>query len=504
MQHFNRICGFIISAVMFWACGTTSNQATEELSESIIKRDIQAICLGNNVAVRETPSTTGDRLTVISIGESVMYLDSTVVDTDSKGNYEYALIQLSDGTLGWVVKRYLFEDSDLYTAKEATTIYSRPDLLTSTNKSFQAMDLLVTPLEQSQVNGEWLKVTGRIQGTKSFTSGWIKRDNTTGEQPDVLVAQLVYKANELKGEKRMNELTQILNEDSYAGSAFLNSIRALTYNDPNGFLKKEFEQYYVGMINYYDSAGHQYYYRFTEEGPSVEIFGKTFYAYKSSEICDYCEYHFIWYLFYDLTTYLADVKGYEGSGHNGNYFEIKDKLSAMGDLAGVPVYNKWTEEYTYRDFNRVNSEFVSWVSSNMIPHPENEFLGMSAQQVYDVVFRRNARDTWSQWRLMEYQFDLEQLASDYAEGMEYEDFDGYDFVRNNFRDTNVNPILAGIFIRRVMDNSYDEIIHAMKKVMALYDNDWITEQLTYEPYGAFEDYDEGEVNEQEYDEEGSD
>lgn len=496
MRFSMRIFGLILLASIVWACDTNSTESTNALSESSYEGDIKAISLGNNVTVRKTPSTTGDRLTAISIGESVIYLDSTVVDTVSSGKYEYALIQLSDGTQGWAVKSYLFQNTQLLAITEEATIYSRPDLLTATKKSFKPMDLLViVDGDKEAQEGDWLPVTGRIQGTKSFTSGWIKGGNATVDQDDVLVAQLVYKANEMKDKERMDELTQILNDDSYSNSQFLKAVRALTYNDPNGFLKKEYEKYYVGMINYYDSVGYDYYYRFTEDGPSVKIFGKTFYAYKTSEICDYCEYRFIWSLFYDFTTYLADVKGYGGAGYDERYFELEDKLSAMDALAGMPVYNSVNENYD--DFDRVNPDFVTWVSNNLIPHPDNAFLGMSAQKVYNVVFQPNARDTWTQWRLMEYQFDMEQLAADYEDGMEYDDFQGYEYLKANFGQGNINPILAGIFIRRIIDGSYDQVIHAMKKVMALYDNEWITEQLTYLPNAAYQGYDEEEVYEEE-------
>ncbi len=474
--------GFIIVFALLGACSTkTTEVSDEEAAVEYMSGEKTAICLGNNVSVRKTPATTGDLLTAVSIGESVAYLDSVVVDTVSKGKYEYALIRLSDGTEGWAVKTYLFEEAQLITITERATIYSRPDLLTGTKKSFELMDLVViTSGDQEAQEENWLPITGRIRGSKSFSSGWIKGINTTTEPQDVLVAQLVYKANELKDPKKMEELNSILSNEAYSNSIFINSIRALTYNDPNGLLKEEYERYYVGMINYYDSVDHDYYWRFDDDGPSVDIFGKTFHSYRVSEVCDYCDYSFIWFLFYDFTTFLADDKGYESTSQYGNYFELEDKLSAMEELAGMPVYNRIADHNG--DFDQVNSDFVMWVANKLIPHPDNDFLGMSAQKVYDVVFRANARDTWYQWRILNYHFDLEEVAGSYEDGMSYGDFQGYEFLKSRFRNTNVNPILAGTFIRRKIDGSYDAIIHTMLKTMALYDSEWIAKQLEEEPY----------------------
>ena len=503
MYILKRISGFILLAALVCACSTKPNEAVEEEAGDLYKGDKQAICLGNNVSVRNAPATTGDLLTAISIGESVAYLDSVVVDTVSKGKYEYALIRLSDGTEGWAVKSYLFKDTQLLAITAEATIYSRPDLLTATKKSFKPMDLFVitsSGLVNSQSDmdaqeADWLPVTGRVQGTKSFTTGWIKGGNATSEQSDVLVAQLVYKANELK-DNRMEELNNIILDGAYSGSVFINNIRELTYNDPNGLLKEENEKYFVGMINYYDSSGHDYFYQFMEVGPSVKIFGKTFYSFLVSENCGYCQYNFPWYLFYMFSTYTAAEKGFENSGYYNTSFEIEDRLAAMEKLAGMPVYSRTTDRYL--DFDRVNPKFVNWVANSLIPHPENDFLGTSAQNVYDVVFKNNARDIWSQWRLMDYEFDMEAMANHYEDDMELEGFEGYEYLQGQFDQTNINTVLAGSFIRRRIDGSYDEVVNLMQKIMALYDGQWIAEQLETEPYLEYY-YDEEDVYDPEFD-----
>jgi len=272
----------------------------------------------------------------------------------------------------------------------------------------------------------------------------------------------------------------------------------LTYNDPNGFLKKEMEKYYVGMINYYDSAGHDYFYRFNKEGPSVDIFGKTFHSFKVRN-CEYCDHYFSWQLFYKFITSVAAEGDYEMTGYYGNNFEFDDKMAAIEELSGQKVY-KGTMDDGF-DFKYVNPAFVSWVSDNLIPHPDNNFLGMSSQKIYDIVFRENARDTWSQNRVLEYHFGLEDLAASYEDGMSYEDFQGHEYLISRFRGTNVNAVRAGIFIRRKIDGSYDEVTNAMMKIITLYDSEWMTNQLENEPY-LEEHYEEEEYYEEDVVEEG--
>jgi len=98
---------------------------------------------------------------------------------------------------------------------------------------------------------------------------------------------------------------------------------------------------------------------------------------------------------------------------------------------------------------------------------------------------------------MEYEFDMEAMAKNYEEGMGSEEFEGYDFIRSQVMGARVNAVLIGTFVRRMIDGSYDEVVNAMQKVMALYDADWITEQLENEQfaeeyYEEYYDEDEGD------------
>lgn len=475
-----------------------SQEATEEYGSQeadVYSGEAFAICLGNNVSVRETPSPKGDRITSLAIGEKVTWRDSLVVD----GDYEYALVELSDGTQGWAVVSYLFLNSRIAVVSSEATIYSRPDLLTSTNTSFQPLDLITYQIEDGTEG--WYQVTGKRAGTKSFSSGWIKSGGISENEKDILMAQMVYKANEKKGAERMTAIKEVLARGEFQYQDLYSAVLELTYLDPDGFLKPELEKYYIGMVNYYDSAGHDNYYQFADAPPKVKIFNKEFGFFKYDDWKNGNHWH-IWNFFYEFSTSVASQGAYDATGYYGNYYEYEDRLMAMEDLAGMPVYSHFTEDY--RDFKRVNPEFINWVTNNLMPHPDNGFLGVAVQEVYDRVFRANARYTYKQWRFMNEVFDMDDLADEYAVNMDEPSFDAYRYLLDKFDFTAVDPVLAGVFMRRKIDGTRDEMINAMKKALTLYDKEWY-HQVRYEDPTNFFELDEseyiGDYEEEYYEEE---
>lgn len=478
----------------------SSEEATEEVEEIAGSTESTAICLGNNVSVRKAPSAKGERITSLAIGEEVAWLDSTVMDSES--DYEYALVRLSDGTEGWSVRSYLFQGTQLGAIVYQTPIYSRPDLLTATGESFKPLDLIIYTTEGPAAQGDFKRITGRIRGESSFTTGWVKNGYFTNDTQELVLAQLVYKANELKGQERMDEIKAIAARAEFGYTELLPEVLALTYNDPSGFMKPEFKKYYLGMINFYDSAGHDNFYQFDELTQGVDIAGKTFNGFKYGEWRDN-NHWYIWNFFYDFANYAASQGDYEPSGYYKNYYEMADKLSAMEKLSGLSVYDRYTEEWG--EFSHVNEDFVSWVSNNLLPKPDEGFHGVAAQKIYNVVFRENARYTWKQWRQMNHEYDWDEYVNAYEDGMTYEDFNAFEFLKGITRGSDLDPVLLGVFIRRKIDDSYDEVIYAMNKALNIYDGDWMEAQKSVDPWTYFEvNYEEEYYGEEEeyYEEDG--
>ncbi len=478
--------------IVLGSCASKKENTAEEATEmeETYSGPSVAICLGNNVSVRKTPEASGDWLTSLAIGEEVAWLDSLVTDTNGKVQYEYALIRLSDGTEGWAVGSYLFKDASLAAITKPTTIYSRPDLLTSTSNQFQPLDLIVFRQESKEmIDGVgWFQVTGRISNANSFTTGWIRDGSKTSDPSEILVAQMVYKAREMKGKEQMADLKRIGESPEFQSTRFVQDVRALTYFDPDGFLKPEYEKYYIGMINMYDSAGFDRFYQFDESTDQVSLLGKDFGSFRYGEWRDN-NHFYMWDFFFDFSTYVASQGDYQQAGYYKNYFSDSDRIDAMEKLVGINVYDRYTEDYT--DFSRVNDDFIKWAANNLLPDPEDDFLGVAAKRIYQTVFRENARYTWKQWRQFTYEFDLDEAAANYEDAMTHDDFDAYSHLEGSFGNSEMDRVIIGMFIRRKIDGSYNQVVYAMNKAMHLYDGEWMAEQSTITDPTYFHFYDDG-------------
>lgn len=454
-----------LSAALFFSCGQSGETESETTEETVDVPVSQSVCLWNNVSVRETAAADSKYLTALSIGEHVRFLDSVAVDESSSKKYEYVYIELSDGTKGWTRSDFIMRDITLSAVLRETKIYKRPDLLTASDKSFQPMDLVVVQERQN----EWLSVKGKIKGGTWFTDGWIPESMITISENDLLTAQLVYKANEIEdGKKRSVELKNILNNPDLAQSYFHEDVQELVYSDPGNLLKKDLYALFECLVKLtVEDAWH-----FSTEGQKIAIRGKSFGTYLLND--NENGYHFLpWSLFWEFSNCAAQLKNYPLKTENYNYYDEDIRYNAIKDFSGIAVYTKTTQDNA--PFNYVNKEFVAWVRDNLIPHPEDAFLGVPSQQIYNIVFKNNARDTWSQFVKLTSEYSLNELNVEYQSRMIEDEFNGVKYLQGRFAGSGVHPVLAGVWIRRAMDGSLDEIVTLMKKGMILYDKEWFEE-----------------------------
>lgn len=135
------------------------------------------------LSLRAKPERDGKYLTAIRLGEKMTYLGITAVDSASK-NTEYARVRLMDGTEGWAQANLIVINGDPAVMVREAEIYSRPDLLTKTDRSYAKMD--VVAVTQSQ--GDWVEVKGKRKEGSWVESGWIKPINISYETADIAVA----------------------------------------------------------------------------------------------------------------------------------------------------------------------------------------------------------------------------------------------------------------------------------------------------------------------------
>lgn len=215
------------SIVAFASCSSQPKEAptTEEVEESSpVVESIDptpAVCIWNKLALRETAHPKGKYLTAISVGETLEYLGQDSV-TEKR---TYASVRLNDGKEGWVLKDFLAIDAKPGTATEDFNIYSRPDLLTKTDKKFLKMDIIAS----IETEGEWMKIKGRRTGADWMDEGWVKSQNISFEAVDIATAKFAKEALAKDSEEdKMTAIQELLDNTDLSSSIFMEELRSLT------------------------------------------------------------------------------------------------------------------------------------------------------------------------------------------------------------------------------------------------------------------------------------
>ncbi|MBN2519632.1 MAG: SH3 domain-containing protein [Bacteroidales bacterium] len=204
----------LLCIIFIVSCGEKKQKTTDESTN-------EAVCIWDGASLRQGPSSNTKWLSSVSLGEKVTLLGET--QTDSVDNIEFVKVQLSDGKEGWVSSNLIIPEGKVAAIVEKSVIYKRPDLLTSTEKSFDAMEMVVITSESDDPTGVgWLEVTGN----QKKKSGWIKKSAITDSSLDVSVAILATKALEITDhEKRMEEINKIINNADLRGSIFIETLK---------------------------------------------------------------------------------------------------------------------------------------------------------------------------------------------------------------------------------------------------------------------------------------
>ena len=131
---------YLIVAYGFFSCGSGSDKTSSTDSASTDGSDsapLYTICVWDKAAMKETPEEKGKWLTSINLGEKVTSLDESQVDEASAKKREYIKIKLMDGKEGWVQKDFFVKNASAAVLTSETDLYSRPELLAKSNKTFR-------------------------------------------------------------------------------------------------------------------------------------------------------------------------------------------------------------------------------------------------------------------------------------------------------------------------------------------------------------------------------
>ena len=212
----------LVAVVAFSAC-KSKTKTTESGEEIVIEQKGDAVCIWDKVSLKETPANDGKWLAAISLGEKVDFLDDEKEVTTGDKTVKYLKVELQDGKQGWVQSDFIVVNGKPAAVLQDAVIYSRPDLLTKTGKSFSRMDIIGVKTEQ---NG-FVEVAGKRKDGKWIESGWIKPANITTTEIDVAVAKYASKALAITDPtKKAGAINEILENSDLQSSVFMDELKS--------------------------------------------------------------------------------------------------------------------------------------------------------------------------------------------------------------------------------------------------------------------------------------
>jgi len=193
--------------------------STPEESNIVISEisGIIGVSVWDRISTRSQPLRSSPRTTLLSLGESFLYLDTFAIDS-SDSPTKFLKARLSDSTVVWV-----YDFASVLNAKPAVIIdevplYMRPDLLTITAKRMTTMEIIAVVEEWD----DWIKVVNE----KKEKTGWIKKENITYTTIDLAFALLVKRnLEEEDPEQKINNLEDLLENNPYPNTIFITELR---------------------------------------------------------------------------------------------------------------------------------------------------------------------------------------------------------------------------------------------------------------------------------------
>lgn len=216
----NILSNLFLGAILFLSACSSNNENKDQSSqeeapeEIVVPVQVPAVCIWDKISVRESAGAKAKYVTSLSVGESLTYLgqDSTIKEKT------YANVLLNDGKEGWALKSFIVNEAKPAVVLADISLYSRPDLLTKSDKIFKMMDIIAS----IEVQGDWMKIKGRRSGAKWMDEGWVKSGNISFEAVDIAGAKFALEALGIEDDtERATALAEIINNTDLAGSRFI-------------------------------------------------------------------------------------------------------------------------------------------------------------------------------------------------------------------------------------------------------------------------------------------
>ena len=229
----------LVCLIIAFGCSSNKEGETDAATTApeVVEETVQtmpAVCVWDKLSVRETPGEKGKWLTSLSVGESLTHLGADSVI----GNKNYSKIALNDGKEGWTRTDLIVIDAKPAVLVNDTDIYSRPDLLTKSDKKFAMMNIVASMNTQDS----WHEVKGKRTGGTWVDQGWVKGTNLSFEAVDIATAKFALKALEIEGDnEKLEALNEILDNVDLSNSNFIPHIQIMVDDLTSGVEEVEEE-----------------------------------------------------------------------------------------------------------------------------------------------------------------------------------------------------------------------------------------------------------------------
>jgi hypothetical protein len=215
----------LVFLVIVLACntkpaGTDSKKDSSAVSKNTEDKENQIIgvCIWDNVSLKDAPNYKGKWLASINLGEKCNYMNETKNDSVNKKAVPYFKIKLLDGKEGWVQGDFIILNSKPAVFVRDGKIYSRPDMVTNTDRSFTRMDIVAVKSTQD----EFLEITGKRKAGQWIETGWVRPADVSQSSIDIAVASFAVKALAIPDEqKRKQAIREIINNSEFSTSQFI-------------------------------------------------------------------------------------------------------------------------------------------------------------------------------------------------------------------------------------------------------------------------------------------
>ena len=238
MQRKITFCLGLIIFLNFLACSDNIQKKSDD--PVLENHHVIGVSIWDRISTRSEPKRSSSSNTLLSLGESFLYLDSSAIDS-AYNNTKFLKVRLSDSSEVWV-----YDFASVLNAKPAVLtrdvpIYMRPDLLTITEKDLHVMEIVAVVEEWD----DWIKVVNE----KSEQTGWIQKDIVTYNTIDIALALLAKrKLEEQDSEQRVKNLEELLEKNPYPNSIFISELRDKLEAERDSLRKNNEDQFWEGQI----------------------------------------------------------------------------------------------------------------------------------------------------------------------------------------------------------------------------------------------------------------